>query len=276
MITNHIQISIITLTINDKLKFIKTLRSIKEQLQKTNIEWLIIDGSIDKIQKYNESLINKEFNYKLSNNFLIRHINSNKLKLYGIYPCMNYAKKICKGKFIIYLNSGDELFNDRSLGKLLYYSKRANKELSLIFGQAKIIASDNLSWEFPGKPLKNIKLWLTFFEPNHQAMLISKKLAKKYNFSEKYDLIADGYWKRKIIQSSQDNIYLNFPISRFFLDGVSSIKPTKDKLYKIISNKNISLIRKFIFIVKFLIPKNLFFLYRYLQMIKSKIINFLF
>ena len=41
----NIHISIITLTKNDHLKFIKTLKSIKSQKRDFNIEWLIIDGS---------------------------------------------------------------------------------------------------------------------------------------------------------------------------------------------------------------------------------------
>ena len=188
---------------------------------------------------------------------------------------MNYAKKISKGHFIIFLNSGDEFYESTTLEKLFKYSKTIAERSALIFGQANIISPNNLKWNFPDKNLRNIVLWLKFFEPNHQAMLISQKLSSDFDFSEKYGVVADGYWKRKILENAEEIIYLNFPISKFFLDGVSSTKPTKTNLIKIMSNKNISAIRKFIFIIKFLLPSNLFFFYNYFQKIKSDAINLL-
>ena len=66
--------------------------------------------------------IYKDHKDKVSSSFLIRHIHSNKLNLNGIYPSMNYAKKI-NGDFIIFLNSGDEFYESTSLEKLFKYSK---------------------------------------------------------------------------------------------------------------------------------------------------------
>ena len=53
MTINCIQISIITLTKNNCSNFLKTLKSIKSQNIKYNIEWLIIDGS--KEEKLNKN-----------------------------------------------------------------------------------------------------------------------------------------------------------------------------------------------------------------------------
>lgn len=271
---NNIQISIITLTKNDINKFIKTLQSINNQTQKVEIEWLIIDGSTN--SQDIDLIIYKELKDNFSNSFFIRHIQTNKLNLNGIYPSMNYAKKISRGDFIIFLNSGDEFYESTSLEKLFKYSKIITTKSSLIFGQANIISPNKLKWNFPDKKLRNIVLWLKFFEPNHQAMLISRKLSNDFDFSEKYGLIADGYWKRKILENAEEIIYLNYPVSKFFLDGVSSIKPTKMNLIKIISNKNISPVRKLVFIIKFLVPSDLFFFYNYFQKLKSDVVNLLF
>ena len=91
---DNIQISIITLTKNDLNKFIKTLHSIHNQTQKVEIEWLIIDGSTN--TQDTELIIYKELKNNFSNSFFIRHIQSKKLNLNGIYPSMNYAKKISR------------------------------------------------------------------------------------------------------------------------------------------------------------------------------------
>ena len=65
-------------------------------------------------------------------------------------------------------------------------------------------------------------------------MLISKSLASKFDFSEKYGIISDGYWKRKIINRSKEIIYINKPVINFYLDGVSSSKPTQKVISEIL------------------------------------------
>ena len=98
----NIHISIITLTKNDHLKFIKTLKSIKSQKRNFNLEWLIIDGSNKKINKKNKNLAYLKFSK--DKKIFINHINSKLKNIEGIYQCMNYGKNISKGKFIIFLN----------------------------------------------------------------------------------------------------------------------------------------------------------------------------
>ena len=41
---------------------------------------------------------------------------------------MNYGKKIAKGEFLIYLNSGDEFFDNRSLNNLYKNKSNNNKK----------------------------------------------------------------------------------------------------------------------------------------------------
>ena len=102
---NNIHISIITLNKNDHLKFLKTLKSIAIQKISFCVEWLILDGSDQNIYKKNKEIIRKEL--LLKKDFQINHINTNKLNIKGIYPCMNYGKSISNGIFIMFLNSGD-------------------------------------------------------------------------------------------------------------------------------------------------------------------------
>ena len=268
-----IQISIITLSKNDHFKFLKTLKSIQLQKINFNIEWIVIDGSNKKTHRKNKQYIRQKFRNK--ENTVIRHINSNKSNLEGIYPCMNYGKSISRGKFIIFLNSGDTFFNKNSLNIFFKNTLNLTTKNNLIFGQANIIASKKINWFFPGKKLKSIKNWLKFFEPNHQAMLISNKLAKQFNFSNEYNIIGDGYWKRKIIDSANEIIYIKLPLIKFYLDGVSSTKPSKRILNDLIKNKKISIFRKIIFIIKYLFPTKIFSLYYLMQKYKSKLFDLL-
>ncbi len=272
----NIYLTIITLTKNNNKEFSRTMKSIFSQKNKINIEWLIIDGSNKDIQKSRREFIKKIARNKYKKNIIIKHINSVKNKVHGIYPCMNYGKKISEGKFIIFLNSGDEFFNDYSLQILLKNSLNVDASYSLIFGQAHIIASKKINWLFPGKRLTNISAWLNYFEPNHQSMMISKELADRYDFSLNHSLISDGNWKKRIINYAKNIVYINNPIVKFYLDGASSTKPTKKLLLEIIKNKNISFFRKFVFIVKYYLPKNFFKLYHLMQKYKCIFIDLVF
>ena len=273
---DNIYLTIITLSKNDNQKFIRTLKSIISQKIEVKIEWLIIDGSNYKTQEKKKKLIKKFFVEDKQYNICLNYINSTKRGIHGIYPCMNYGKKIALGEYIIFLNSGDIFFNINSLEILIKNSLDADPKSSFIFGQTKNIASSKINWFFPGSKLKNIERWLRFFEPNHQSMMISKRLASKYEFRTNCDSIADGFWKREIINDALDIIYLKTPIVKFFFDGVSTVKPSKKKFTEIIKNKNISIVRKFVFLVKYVLPENLYFLYHLLQKYKSLAIDLIF
>ena len=270
---NNIQISIITLTKNDHLKFAKTLNSIKSQKRNFNIEWVIIDGSNNKINKKNKKLVERKFDN--DKKIFINRTDSKKKNIEGIYECMNYGKNISSGNFIIFLNSGDIFFNSCALEIYFKKSLKINIENSLIFGQAKIIANKNINWFFPGNNLGSIKRWLRFFEPNHQTMLISCNLAKSFDFPTKYNIVGDGYWKRQILNAANDIFFIKTPLIKFFLDGVSSSKPSRKVLKGLIRNKNLSLFRKTIFLIKYIFPIKLYYFYYLMQKFKSNLVDLL-
>ena len=269
-------ISIITLSKNDNKKFLRTLKSIISQKKEVKIEWIIIDGSSYTTQNKKKKLIRNFFDKDKQNNIYLNFINSREKGIYGIYPCMNYGKKIALGKYIIFLNSGDIFFNNNSLKILIASSLDADPNNSFIFGQANNIATSKINWLFPGNNLKNIKNWLKFFEPNHQSMMISKKLANRHEFKIDYDSISDGYWKRQIINNALDIVYIKTPIVKFFFDGVSTIKPSQKKIMEIIKNEKISIIRKLTFLVRYALPENLYFIYHLMQKYKSILIDLIF
>jgi len=268
-------VSIISLTKDNFEELAKTSNSIIDQNFKYNIEWIIIDGSNKNVNLKNKVLIKKK-EIKKKSSIKISHHNTNILNIKGIYPCMNYGLKIAKGNSIIFLNSGDKFYGSNSL-ELMYERLKDLKIVnSFVFGQAKIIYSKNLSWKFPGSRLNNIKKWLKYFDPNHQSMLISKKLAQKILFDENCSIISDGIWKRKIINYAEEFDYINEPVINFYLNGVSNMKPTIKIATNQIRNKEVTIIRKIIIILKLLIPKKMYYIYPFIQKYKSLLIDFIF
>ncbi len=268
-------LTIICLTKNNFEELCLTSYSIINQNLKSKIEWLIIDGSTNNKIKKNTIFL-KEIESKKSSNIEISHICTNNLKINGIYPCMNYGLKIAKGKSIIFLNSGDRFYNSNSLKLMDQRLEELNVTYGFVFGQAKIIYSNNLSWEFPGKRINNINRWLSIFDPNHQSMLITKKLAKKIIFDESCAIISDGIWKRKIINNAESFDFIREPVINFHLNGVSNMKPKLKTVINNIRNKKVTLIRKIIIIIKLLVPNRIYNFYPFLQRFKSLLIDFIF
>ena len=99
------KISIIIVSLNTKVDFLKTLKSIKKQTYK-NYEIVIVDGvSNDGTIKEIKKLKKKNIKYIIE-------------KDKGIYDAMNKGIKISKGKWLIFMNSGDNFINKNILKKI--------------------------------------------------------------------------------------------------------------------------------------------------------------
>tara|TARA_B100000886_G_C20395552_1_gene480216 strand:+ start:607 stop:1428 length:822 start_codon:yes stop_codon:yes gene_type:complete len=271
----NIKVSVITLTKNNPDEFTNTAYSIFEQVLDFSVEWLIIDGSNKKNSKKNNELISRLD--KKENTFINpNYLNARVQKIEGIYPSMNLGLKKANGKSILFLNSGD-IFNEKFSLKYLYQEiEKLNCENSFVFGIAKIIFSKKIFWDFPGKRVSNIKNWLYFFEPNHQAMLISRKLAKSIIFDENCKVIADGIWKRKIIQKATSISFIRKTIINFNLHGISNKKPKFKNALTQIFNKEVHYWKKIIIIIKLISPNIFYRIYPYFQKYKSLFLDIIF
>jgi len=275
---NSINITIITLTKNDHKGFSRTFLSVIKQRFHNYLEFLILDGSEEKIYRENNKIIKSYLSkdLKFKDLFFFDHINMDQKKIVGIYECMNYGLSKSRGKSIIFLNGGDSFFDKESLIKLDKFNSKFEHKKVITFGQANVISKIGLSWKFPGRNLKNIKLWLKFFEPNHQSMLVSSDIAKITFFREESKIFADKFWKREVLNKAIKFNYINYPICNFFLEGYSSKRPNRKILLLQLNDKNISKLRKVITIIKFLIIPSLYKYYAYLQKLKSLAIDIIF
>lgn len=113
------KLSIITVNLNNKDGLQKTIDSVISQTFK-DFEWIVIDGgstdgSKELIEKYQESI-----------SYWVSEPDS------GIYNAMNKGIRI-GGGYIIFLNSGDYLFNSRSLEDSLKFCKGYDIITGLVF-----------------------------------------------------------------------------------------------------------------------------------------------
>ena len=100
-----INYTIIVISLNTKKQFLKTINSIKKKTYR-NYEIIIVDGLS------NDGTIEEIKKIKKKN---VRHIIE---KDKGIYDAMNKGIKISNGKWLIFMNSGDNFINKNILKKI--------------------------------------------------------------------------------------------------------------------------------------------------------------
>jgi glycosyltransferase involved in cell wall biosynthesis len=157
------KISIITINLNNKIGLEKTILSVLSQTVK-DVEFIIIDGgsndgSIELIKKYTDNIT-----YSISE------------KDAGIYDAQNKGIEKASGNFLLFLNSGDILFDKNTLSGILpllenksfYYG---NLIVDLNGKRTEHIAPDNINLDF----ILNSTFW-------HPCVFINANLFKKYGY----------------------------------------------------------------------------------------------
>lgn len=205
---NLISVIVINLNNGDGLK--KTLSSIDRQCFK-KYEVIYIDGgsqdnSLHVIEAYSE-LITKKIIGKDS----------------GIYNAMNIGIANSNSRYLLFLNSGDYLYDENVFQVVNQNTKDLGNDF-FVFGYAEII-SKNLKWLFPSKkrasePL-SLKQWLLHAEPSHQAIFFPQDFCRANLFDENLTIIADKKFKRLAIDNL-DFIFTETLIAIFPLGGVSN------------------------------------------------------
>jgi glycosyltransferase involved in cell wall biosynthesis len=201
-------ISIITVNLNNLEGLKKTMTSVFEQTWK-EFEYIIIDGgSTDGSKEFIESHSNK-IDYWVSEPDT------------GIYNAMNKGIKAAKGEYLLFLNSGDWLYDEKVL-------KIATEKLDgcdVLYGNMVKVFPDGR--EVLDKGVKGEEISLRTFVDgnlNHQATFIGKHLFKLYGFyDENLNIVSD--WKLFLIALGLNNSkvkYINMEISYYDMSGVSS------------------------------------------------------
>src|SRR5690606_30753578 len=125
MLEKKPKISIITIVYNNVRDIRYTLASVANQ-DYPNIEYIVVDGlsndgTMEVIQEYRSH---------------ISTLVSEKDK--GIYDAMNKGLKLATGDYVLFLNSGDELFANDTLSKVF----AAGADADIYYGETKLVNED--------------------------------------------------------------------------------------------------------------------------------------
>ena len=205
MSSQHL-ITIVTIVFNDKRGLERTLESVRPQ-KTSDIEWLIIDG------------LSTDGSHEVSNN----NLDVVDQVVYepddGIFDAMNKGIGLASGRYILFLNAGDEILPG-GIQTLL----KSGKTGSDIICHAITVVNKNNSESIyvPESPLKKFDPQRMYWP--HPGMLVKRAVYEKIKFFDlKYRFSSDLDWANRVIISGDYSVtLLDSVISRFYTGGVSS------------------------------------------------------
>ncbi len=231
--------SIITITLNNFDGFKKTAKSIENQTF-SNYEWLVIDGgstdkTIDFLREKRSNARQDKYPFTFTSE-----------KDDGIYDAMNKGISSAKGRYLIFLNAGDELACSNILEKI---APLTAKKPDFIYGDS-LEPYKNKSIYKSARNHKDIA-WGMF--THHQAMIYSRHKVRdhKMHYSLRYKISSDYDFTARFLQKFNNISYINQPICIFEQGGISQKNAALGRKEQYIIRENLNMVTQ---------PKNLWVL----------------
>ncbi|WP_294078925.1 glycosyltransferase family 2 protein [Proteiniphilum sp. UBA5384] len=206
-------IAVITVVYNNVTGIEKTIQSVIDQTY-NNKQYIIIDGgstdgTVDIIKKYQDKI-----------SFWISEPDK------GIYNAMNKGIVKSKTDYIMFLNSGDDFFEQDIIDRIV---RENDNKYDIIYNNLNIIASNDKSFikTYPKELSFN---YFTYETLPHPATLIKRELFSHIGmYDENLKIVSDWKWFLLAI-CKYEFTYKNSEIiaANFYLDGISSSKKYKN------------------------------------------------
>ena len=202
------KLTVITVVYNNARDIERTLLSVLNQTY-ANIEYIVIDGgstdgTVDLIRIYKDRIAK-----------LISEPDK------GIYDAMNKGLAVATGDYVLFMNSGDELYSPQTVANVfatatdadIYYGETEminDKGESL--GQRRHKAPERFSW-------RSFKYGMNV---SHQAIYIKRSLVELYD--PQYQLSADIDWIIRAAKKAKTIVNVNQYVAKYLVGGMSKAK----------------------------------------------------
>ena len=202
------KLSVITIVYNNVRDIERTVLSVLNQTY-PNIEYLVIDGAsndgtMDILRQY-ESRISTLVSEKDG----------------GIYEAMNKGLALAKGDYVLFMNSGDEIYAPDTVERIfateadadIYYGETEMYDEDWnSLGQRRHKAPEAFTW-------RDFKYGMTI---SHQAIYIRKSLAEPYDLT--YKLSSDIDWILKAAKKAKRIVNVKSIVAKYLVGGMSKKK----------------------------------------------------
>ncbi len=199
------KLSVITIMYNNVRDIERTLLSVINQTY-PNIEYIIIDGlstdgTLDVIQQY-KSRISKLISEKDT----------------GIYDAMNKGLAVATGDYVLFMNSGDELYANDTVAHVFATADNAD----IYYGETEMINDEGQSLGQRRHQAPQQFTWRNFkygMSVSHQAIYIKRSLTKPYNLQ--YQLSSDIDWILNAAKKAKKIVNVNKYVAKYLVGGMS-------------------------------------------------------
>lgn len=198
-------ISIITIVYNNVRDIAYTIDSVLAQTY-PYVEYIVVDGAssdgtLDVINSYADR---------------IDKIVSEKDK--GIYDAMNKGLALATGDYVLFLNSGDELYDTNTLQHIV----EKGKDADIIYGETKLIDEQrNIIGDRRHKTPAHFD-WKSFqYGMNicHQAIYVKRSIAEPYD--TQYRLSADIDWVIRAAKKAKSAQNVHAFVTKYLVGGMT-------------------------------------------------------
>jgi glycosyltransferase involved in cell wall biosynthesis len=201
------KLSVITIVYNGVRNIERTMLSVLNQTY-SNIEYLVIDGlstdgTLDVVKKYQDRI----------------QLTSEKDE--GIYDAMNKGLAIATGDYVLFMNSGDEIYAVDTVAKLFATATDAD----IYYGETEMITDDGQSLGQRRHSAPATFTWRSFkygMNVSHQAIYIKRSLTEPYD--RQYHLSADIDWIIRSTKKAKKIVKVDGYVAKYLVGGMSKQK----------------------------------------------------
>lgn len=195
-------ITVVTVVFNGAEYLEDTIKSVVGQ-RCDNVEYVIVDGgSTDRTLE----IIKK---YEFAIDYWVSEPDA------GVYDAMNKGIKLASGRWINFMNSGDEFFDN----KVMLNVKENFVNCSVVYGGVQLVFNDCLTKVLSPPSEINFGYGLPF---NHQSAFVKSELMKANLFDQRYKILADVFFFHKIFKAGYKLKPIPTTVARYDCNGISS------------------------------------------------------
>jgi len=202
------KLSVITIVYNNVKDIERTMLSVLNQTY-PNIEYIVIDGA------------SKDGTKKVIRKFQNRLAKFISEPDHGIYDAMNKGLALATGEYVLFMNSGDEIYSTETVEDVfqsadsadIYYGEtEMYNEQWLSLGQRRHRAPENFNW-------RSFKYGMSV---GHQAVYIKRSITEPYDLQYKYS--ADIDWVIKAAKKASSIVNTHIYVAKYLVGGMSKKK----------------------------------------------------
>ena len=195
------KISIVTVVFNEEARIRRTVESVINQTY-NNIEYIIIDG------KSTDNTIQIIKNFQNGISRLISEPDK------GIYDAMNKGLDISSGDRVLFLNAGDQLYDNHIISSIITFLMERN-QCALIYGNVLLKGRNRILKSLPINYINKVMV------TNHQACFFNREIHKEYYYNLNYKIAADYEVIFKMFKNKEEFAIIDKVISIVEPNGVA-------------------------------------------------------